>query len=127
MRISDWSSDVCSSDLYERCLDGLALDYGLTPLIGVGSMCRREVSGPEGLIAVFDHLDRILPKGVMLHGFGVKGTALSHPKGIEHRIASIDSQARSDEHTSKLTSLMPISYAVFCLKTPRNHSHHHIH
>src|SRR3546814_17495744 len=89
MRISDWSSDVCSSDLrlmpviqgrrpddYERCLDGLALDYGLTPLIGVGSMCRREVSGPEGLIAVFDHLDRILPKGVMLHGFGVKGTAL---------------------------------------------------
>src|SRR3546814_13278624 len=93
MRISDWSSDVCSSDLYERCLDGLALDYGLTPLIGVGSMCRREVSGPEGLIAVFDHLDRILPKGVMLHGFGVKGTALSHLKGIEHRIASIDSQA----------------------------------
>lgn len=80
-------------DDYERCLDGLALDYGLTPLIGVGSMCRREVSGPEGLIAVFDHLDRILPKGVMLHGFGVKGTALSHLKGIEHRIASIDSQA----------------------------------
>src|SRR3546814_14006534 len=29
----------------------------------------------------------------MLHGFGVKGTALSHLKGIEHRIASIDSQA----------------------------------
>src|SRR3546814_10416330 len=56
-------------------------------------MCRREVSGPEGLIAVFDHLDHILPKGVMLHGFGVKGTALSHLKGIEHRIASIDSQA----------------------------------
>src|SRR3546814_19954750 len=52
-----------------------------------------EITGPEGLIAVFDHLACKLPKGVMLHGFGVKGTALSHLKGIEHRIASIDSQA----------------------------------
>lgn len=78
---------------YERCLDGLLLDYSRTPLIGVGSMCRREVPGPEGLIAVLDHLDRILPKGVRLHGFGIKGTALSHLKGLEHRIASTDSQA----------------------------------
>src|SRR3546814_16443846 len=116
MRISDWSSDVCSSDLfdcrsgardlgiehrlmpviqgrrpdvYERCLDGLALDYGLPPLIGVGSMCRREVSGPAGLIAVFDHIARIMPKGVMFHYFGHKGTALSTLKGIETRHVSL--------------------------------------
>ncbi|EQB16816.1 MULTISPECIES: DUF7221 family queuine tRNA-ribosyltransferase-like protein [Sphingobium] len=78
---------------YERCLDGLLLDYSRTPLIGVGSLCRREVSGPEGLIAVLDHLDRILPRDVRLHGFGVKGTALSHLKGLEYRLASTDSQA----------------------------------
>lgn len=78
---------------YERCLDGLALDFRHVRLIGVGSMCRRPASGPEGLIAVLDHLDRILPKGVMLHGFGVKGTALSQLKGLEHRVASTDSQA----------------------------------
>jgi hypothetical protein len=60
---------------YERCLDGLALDYGLTPS-SAWAACAAGRSGPEGLIAVFDHLDCILPKGVMLHGFGVKGTAL---------------------------------------------------
>ncbi|VWX51083.1 hypothetical protein [Novosphingobium sp. 9U] len=78
---------------YERCAD--ALHWSMVPgrVVGVGSMCRRHVAGPEGLIAVFEHLDRVLPEGVMLHGFGVKGSALSYLKGLEHRIASIDSQA----------------------------------
>ena len=78
---------------YERCLEGLALDFSRTRLIGVGSMCRRHVRGPEGLLAVLDHLDRILPGEGMLHAFGVKGTALSELRGLAHRIASIDSQA----------------------------------
>lgn len=78
---------------YERCADALA--WSMTPgtVIGVGSMCRRPVNGPEGLRAVFEHLDRVLAQGVLLHGFGIKGTALSYLKGLEHRIASIDSQA----------------------------------
>jgi hypothetical protein len=78
---------------YERCVD--ALWGSLTPgsLIGVGSMCRRDIHGPEGLIAVVDHLDQILPAGVRLHAFGVKGSALAFLLPFTHRIASIDSQA----------------------------------
>lgn len=78
---------------YERCLDGLGLDLSRSRLIGVGSMCRRHVCGSDGLIAVIDHLDRILPAGVMLHIFGVKGSALSMLASLDHRIASVDSQA----------------------------------
>lgn len=78
---------------YERCADALAWSMTSGKVVGVGSMCRRHVHGPEGLVAVFEHLDRILPPGVMLHGFGVKGSALSYLNGLEHRIASIDSQA----------------------------------
>lgn len=78
---------------YERCIE--ALWDSLTPgsLIGVGSMCRRDIHGPEGLIAVIDHLDQILPAGVRLHAFGVKGTALPFLLPFQHRIVSVDSQA----------------------------------
>lgn len=78
---------------YERCVD--ALWGSLTPgsLIGVGSMCRRDIHGPEGLIAVIDHLDQMLPAGVRLHAFGVKGTALPYLLPFQHRVVSVDSQA----------------------------------
>lgn len=56
-------------------------------------MCRRDIHGPEGLIAVIDHLDRVLPAGIRLHAFGVKGTALPFLLPYRHRVASIDSQA----------------------------------
>src|SRR3546814_7788389 len=47
---------------YERCADALSLTIDRAPLIGVGSMCRRPIHGPEGLVAVVDHLDQILPR-----------------------------------------------------------------
>lgn len=78
---------------YERCIDALWGSIRPGALIGVGSMCRRDIHGPEGLIAVIDHLDQILPRGVCLHAFGVKGTALPYLLPFSHRIASIDSQA----------------------------------
>lgn len=80
-------------DDYERCVD--ALWHSIRPgrPVGVGSMCRREIHGPEGLIAVVDHLDRILPCSVRLHLFGVKGTALPFLLPYGHRVVSIDSQA----------------------------------
>lgn len=56
-------------------------------------MCRRDIHGPEGLVAVVEHLDRILPTGVRLHCFGAKGTALRYLKAFGDRVASIDSQA----------------------------------
>lgn len=78
---------------YERCADALSGIIGPSGLLGVGSMCRRDIHGPEGLIAVIDHLDRVRPAGVRLHAFGVKGTALPFLLPYSHRVASIDSQA----------------------------------
>lgn len=78
---------------YERCADALGGLIAPGALLGVGSMCRRDIHGAEGLIAVIDHLDRVLPAGVRLHAFGVKGTALPFLLPYRHRVASIDSQA----------------------------------
>ena len=80
-------------DDYERCVE--ALQRSLLPgtIVGVGSMCRREIAGPEGLVAVVERLDRILPTDVRLHGFGVKGSALPYLRPFGARVASIDSQA----------------------------------
>ncbi|MBV2149889.1 hypothetical protein KRZ98_16720 [Sphingobium sp. AS12] len=78
---------------YLRCLDGVAGLLRGSAVIGIGSMCRRPVHGPEGLLAVFSALDRALPRDIRLHGFGVKGTALSHLAPLADRIASIDSSA----------------------------------
>ncbi|QOT74549.1 hypothetical protein H5V43_22025 (plasmid) [Sphingobium fuliginis] len=78
---------------YERCVDGLWGMIERAPLLGVGSMCRREVHRPEGLIAVVEHLDRILPPAIQLHLFGVKGPAIPYLLPFGKRIRSLDSQA----------------------------------
>lgn len=63
-------------------------------LIGVGSVCRRSLDGPDGLVAVLRKLDAVLPAHVRFHLFGVKSQAIEklhwHP-----RIASVDSMAHS--------------------------------
>lgn len=61
-------------------------------LVGVGSMCRRQVRGPAGIFAVLRVLDTVLPRHVKLHLFGVKGQALDGLRG-HPRIESVDSQA----------------------------------
>ncbi len=78
---------------YERCATALAGLVERHTLIGVGSMCRRPIHGDAGLIAVVDHLDRVLPPAVRLHLFGVKGAAIPFLKPFARRVASIDSQA----------------------------------
>lgn len=66
---------------------------GLPELVGLGSVCRRDVHGPDGLLALLEVLDAELPAGVRLHLFGVKGNAIPHLGGYLDRIASIDSMA----------------------------------
>src|SRR3546814_5226642 len=99
MRISDWSSDVCSSDL------GAKLNYGVNkvrfpnPLL-VGKRIRLHV-------AIADVVD--IPKGKQL--------TVRHTVEIEdEEKPACVAETRSEEHTSELQSLMRISYAVFCLK-----------
>ena len=81
---------------YLRCAEQLATvcrDGRLPTLVGLGSVCRRELRGPDGLLTLLSALDRGLPAGVRLHLFGVKGALLEHLGPYLHRIASVDSAA----------------------------------
>src|SRR3546814_3399897 len=104
MRISDWSSDVCSSDLSDlikvaSLLAGLITFAGLIRHSELTAIWGAGVS--QG--GLFRHL---LPIAALLGGLQFVVDDLAVP-------ASAD---RSEEHTSELQSLMRISYAVFCLK-----------
>src|SRR3546814_9500864 len=95
MRISDWSSDVCSSDLGGKSV----------AVIGTGASAIQFV--PE-----------IVPKVKALSLFQRSG-AWVVPKAdrpFKRFEQTLFDKLRSEEHTSELQSLMRISYAVFCLK-----------
>src|SRR3546814_5934350 len=111
MRISDWSSDVCSSDL-----DGAEL---------------AQQAGVEGdLVHPIEDLTRRLRRApaedrIDLHDDDVvrlRRIEEGKESGVTHVAAVPVGHAvdRSEEHTSELQSLMRISYAVFCLKKTNN-------
>src|SRR3546814_3405702 len=110
MRISDWSSDVCSSDLLDDLARG-ARRKGVAAArqIGAGHRLRdRAPLGREGDVLRVD----IVAIG---RGRGRRGRARAvHAEHAEHVTDAVGH--RSEEHTSELQSLMRISYAVFCLK-----------
>src|SRR3546814_1755178 len=113
MRISDWSSDVCSSDLTE------GMDRGD---IGSGHALKSQNSGVERfavVIAVERCRDRRLPRGHGALGGVLREQAVEEGRA-RPRHARPDQ--RSEEHTSELPSLMRISYAVLCLKKKTNNS-----
>src|SRR3546814_1978047 len=99
MRISDWSSDVCSSDL--RCLYGEATQRGADHRAGR--------QGPARKICA-----RLWRGGALDEFLGREELHLDPRRcGGEGRLYQ---EPRSEEHTSELQSLMRISYAVICLK-----------
>src|SRR3546814_10778889 len=107
MRISDWSSDVCSSDLQRDRHHGDAQRHH----IGFEKIGRH-----AGTIA--DIVADIVGdgRGVARIVFGASGLDLAHQVGADVGGLGKDAAARSEEHTSELQSLMRTSYAVFCLK-----------
>src|SRR3546814_4802684 len=101
MRISDWSSDVCSSDL--------RVDIGR--IILVGGDHRGRAHAPRR-----DLIDR---ETVMDEDHFVARPGKGAGGEVQHLVRTVavdDPRRRSEEHTSELQSLMRISYAVFCLK-----------
>src|SRR3546814_7662542 len=123
MRISDWSSDVCSSDLAAgKMRVGYFTQYQVEELDGadtpLGAMTRVMAGKAPG--AVRGQLGR----------FGFTGnkatTQIAKLSGGERaRLAlALITRERSEEHTSELQSLMRISYAVFCLKKKTKQSAH---
>lgn len=77
-----------SASLTATVLDGVWPD-----LIGVGSVCRRRLTGPDGLWRVLHEIDAVLPPHVRVHLFGVKGAAIAGIKEAHPRVASVDSMA----------------------------------
>src|SRR3546814_2636522 len=107
MRISDWSSDVCSSDLSDGRLDGAAEEHAAELLAALHG-----IAGPA-FCHERDTLIGPLPQPN-------PWTPSWRDFFREHRLLHMGHLAldsgRSEEHTSELQSLMRISYAVFCLK-----------
>src|SRR3546814_7546131 len=130
MRISDWSSDVCASDLSWRQPENAALEaavsrsftlgaavhgfpafgiivaqraIGVTALV-IGEQVRK-ADGDLGPFAIF-----LIPAALNAQYAGHCHVAGS----VEFNPAMAG--GRSEEHTSELQSLIRISYAVFCLK-----------
>src|SRR3546814_6124103 len=112
MRISDWSSDVCSSDLEGE--DVLATAAAMRSM---GATIIRENDGTWVVDGV--GVGGLLQPEAALE-MGNSGTSTRLLMGLvaTHPITTTftGDASRSEEHTSELQSLMRISYAVFCLK-----------
>src|SRR3546814_7279390 len=108
MRISDWCSDVCSSDL-------IALRGGMDA-VGRGARLHRAFGGRQGG-GVIDESRAGAPR--IIGDPRVERADLvgdRNPRPPRETVRRRDRGKRSEEHTSELQSLMRISYAVFCLK-----------
>src|SRR3546814_3271614 len=114
MRISDWSSDVCSSDLTQTAARQLPPIDFVTRRIGHPS--RSLPSGSGGIAVIDPEVGITVPTAVP--NYTIRAVAT-----IAHGMADVPRMThrrhvvvgRSEEHTSELQSLMPTSYAVFCL------------
>src|SRR3546814_5199404 len=129
MRISDWSSDVCSSVLIAALAPvGLLIRYAiLTPLSLVVPGLRKTVVERYSALAINPRFRRRAPEGeakrlwhrteAAASVWAIALIALVATGVIPlPAFAIVLAIARSEEHTSELQSLMRISYAVFCLK-----------
>src|SRR3546814_9990369 len=116
MRISDWSSDVCSSDLLEHVgnvvADEHVVHHRALPAHARGNQARgrqqhddRADMGDDAAALVQEQVEH-----------QQRERALLNPN-----LLGVDKSYRSEEHTSELQSLMRISYAVFCLKKKKKH------
>src|SRR3546814_8176225 len=99
MRISDWSSDVCSSDLsladWERRISWIS------ELLGAPRSCWAAVRASDARLRL-----------------------ISQMQAPTSSLSPEERKRRSEEHTSELQSLMRISYAVFCLKKKKQQQTH---
>src|SRR3546814_6625888 len=110
MRISDWSSDVCSSDLLlRRGYDKVMV----TCVIQAGSSLGILIP-PSVVLVLYAMIARQPVLQLWLAGV-VPGLMMAVIFAVY-----ISVRCRSEEHTSELQSLMRISYAVFCLKKKKN-------
>src|SRR3546814_5044895 len=104
MRISDWSSDVCSSDLM--------IDVQIRAKLAGAHVGKSEADSNRRHRrgSRCRYIDRRISNIDGLGPFGLRNC------GEQREWIGFSNRQRSEEHTSELQSLMRISYAVFCLK-----------
>src|SRR3546814_10852141 len=107
MRMSDFSSDVCSSDRVQQLFDGTAASDAELGRLVEGA---RHVDVGDGAHLQVGEAGEVLQVLVADHSRAAHADAHA-PRARAHRAPS-----RSEEHPSELQSLMRISYSVFCLK-----------
>src|SRR3546814_8897847 len=110
MRISDWSSDVCSSDL--------GRGVGRVDRSSLSADGRADDRGSAGAFAGPLHIGASKRRrdGDLLGGHDASAGADLRTTSQQPFLRRSRACSRSEEHTSELQSLMRISYAVFCLK-----------
>src|SRR3546814_2095602 len=121
MRISDWSSDVCSSDLTisPSLLAGFDQGAHMIDLLNEAELGIMVLGNHE-----FDFGPAVTRQRIAEARFPILGANVVDTTGtlMEGTLATWTTEVRprSEEHTSELQSLMRISYAVFCLKKKIN-------
>src|SRR3546814_2177162 len=110
MRISDWSSDVCSSDLLMGSTD-----------VQIARLFQRRIALDAlfgGMLGTAGSVLVLILLGILIRNIGsdLLGSARLPGYGWGVLLLLPLGGVRSEEHTSELQSLMRISYAVFCLK-----------
>src|SRR3546814_3489333 len=115
MRISDWSSDVCSSDLLDEQMQASGSSQRLSDRLNL-ILFIVNFAGSLTIAALAILALRLVRRN--------SRDLLSAHAALEQsagRLAlanrALEQANRSEEHTSELQSLMRTSYAVFCLKT----------
>src|SRR3546814_10472425 len=113
MRMSDWSSDVCSSDLSDKVRRADIV----VAAVGRAEMVKGDWIKP-GAIVIDVGINRLPPAEGETKGRLVGDVDYDSVAAVADAITP-----RSEEHTSELQSLMRISYAVFCLKKKKKCRH----
>src|SRR3546814_7793550 len=110
MRISDWSSDVCSSDLHVTPIVQAAPDEIAAEHAGLHSFL--------GFVREHKEIYRIIDEAEFVDYASYRRHYETTVERMRQRLAA----GRSEEHTSELQSLMRTSYAVFCLTQKINNT-----
>src|SRR3546814_7868209 len=150
MRVSDWSSDVCSSDLDSSTTldldhfashvraehlphaliidcsgsDAVAERYAQWLAAGIHVVTPNKHAG-SGSLQRYQAIRAATNNGGQFRYEATVGAGLPVIQTLRNLLDTGDvlTDIRSEEHTSELQSLMRISYAVFCLKKKKKHTH----
>src|SRR3546814_2503133 len=116
MRISDWSSDVCSSDLAKGKRQNQLRDEHIQRIVDTYQQRPEEpVERYARRVSMQEIIDNDYNLNISRYVSTAEAEREVDLKAVHAELETIESE-RSEEHTSELQSLLRTSYAVFCLK-----------